>query len=79
MDGRIFARFHLDAGIGDAVMQPVEMIECRDWLACAGIASPLVQHFGQGPNSEPVRGGHLFRRNRFPPMLLAIHLPGVPL
>jgi hypothetical protein len=22
MDARIFARFHLDAGIGDAVMQP---------------------------------------------------------
>ena len=42
MDGRIFARFHLDAGMGDAVMQPVETIECRDWLAFAGIASPVV-------------------------------------
>jgi hypothetical protein len=41
-DGRIFARFHLDAGIGDAVMRPVEMIECRDWLAFAGIATPRV-------------------------------------
>ena len=44
MDGRIFARFHLDAGIGDAVIQPVEIIECRDWLAFAGIASSV------GPN-----------------------------
>jgi hypothetical protein len=43
MDGRIFARFHLDAGIGDAVIQPVEIIECRDWLGFAGIASPRVQ------------------------------------
>jgi hypothetical protein len=43
MDGRVFARFHLDAGIGDAVMQPVEIIECRDWLGFAGIGSPLVQ------------------------------------
>ncbi len=43
MDGRIFARFHLDAGIGDAVIQPVEIIKCRDWLGFAGIASPLVQ------------------------------------
>jgi len=43
MDGRIFARFHLDAGIGDAVIQPVEIIECRDWLSFAGIASPRVQ------------------------------------
>lgn len=43
MDGRIFARFHLDAGIGDAVIPPVEIIECRDWLGFAGIASPRVQ------------------------------------
>ena len=43
MDGRIFARFHLDAGIGDAVIQPVEIVECRDWLGFAGIASPRVQ------------------------------------
>jgi hypothetical protein len=43
MDGRIFARFHLDAGIGDAVIQPLEIIECRDWLGFAGIGSPLVQ------------------------------------
>jgi hypothetical protein len=28
VDGRILARFHLDAGIGDAVIQPVEIIAC---------------------------------------------------
>jgi hypothetical protein len=43
MDGRIFSRFHLDAGIGDEVIQPVEKIECRDWLDFAGIAGPVVQ------------------------------------
>jgi Nucleotidyl transferase AbiEii toxin, Type IV TA system len=37
MDGRIFAKFHLDAGIGDIVIHPVEIIETRDWLAFAGI------------------------------------------
>jgi len=37
MDERIFARFHLDAGVGDAVMHPLETIECRDWLGFAGI------------------------------------------
>lgn len=37
MDARIFARFHLDAGIGDAVMRPLEALECRDWLGFAGI------------------------------------------
>jgi hypothetical protein len=34
---RIFARFHLDVGIGDAVMLPLEVLECRDWLSFAGI------------------------------------------
>jgi hypothetical protein len=43
MDDRIFARCHLDAGIGDAVIQPVEIIACRDWLSFAGIAPPQVQ------------------------------------
>jgi hypothetical protein len=43
MDERIFARFHLDAGIGDVVMQPLETVECRDWLGFAGIERPRVQ------------------------------------
>jgi hypothetical protein len=40
LDGRLFAGFHLDVGIGDAVMEPLEVIEGRDWLSFAGIASP---------------------------------------
>lgn len=43
MDGRIFAKFHLDAGIGDIVIHPVERIETRDWLAFAGIRGSQVQ------------------------------------
>ncbi len=43
MDERIFARFHLDAGIGDLVMQPLETIVCRDWLGFAGIESSRVR------------------------------------
>ena len=42
MDERIFARFHLDAGIGDVVMQPLDTIVCRDWLGFAGIESSQV-------------------------------------
>jgi len=42
MDARIFARFHLDVGVGDVVMQPVDVVECRDWLAFGGIARPSV-------------------------------------
>ncbi len=40
LNGRVFVGFHLDVGIGDAVMEPLEVIEGRDWLAFAGIASP---------------------------------------
>jgi Nucleotidyl transferase AbiEii toxin, Type IV TA system len=42
MDERTFARFHLDAGVGDVVMRPLETIVCRDWLGFAGIASSRV-------------------------------------
>ena len=47
MDGRIFARFHLDAGIGDVVMQPYETITCRDWLGFAGVETSQVRMIGQ--------------------------------
>lgn len=40
VDGRVFVGFHLDVGIGDAVMEPLEVIQGRDWLGFAGIASP---------------------------------------
>lgn len=43
MDGRIFARFHLDAGVGDVVIQPLDTAECHDWLGFAGIEKPRVQ------------------------------------
>lgn len=42
MDGRTFARFHLDAGVGDVVLDPLEATECRDWLGFAGIEKPRV-------------------------------------
>jgi hypothetical protein len=42
LDGRVFVGFHLDVGIGDAVMEPLEVIEGRDWLEFAGVASPLL-------------------------------------
>ena len=43
MDERIFARFHLDVGIGDVVMRPLETVECRDWLGFAGIERPRIR------------------------------------
>ena len=43
MDTRVFSRFHLDVGIGDALMEPLETVECREWLEFAGIKSPRIQ------------------------------------
>jgi Nucleotidyl transferase AbiEii toxin, Type IV TA system len=40
LDGRVFVGFHVDVGIGDAVLEPLEVIEGRDWLGFAGIARP---------------------------------------
>lgn len=37
MDGRTFARFHLDVGLGDKAMQPLHSLQCKDWLGFANI------------------------------------------
>lgn len=36
MDGRTFARFHLDVGAGDAILEPADTVHGRDWLDFAG-------------------------------------------
>lgn len=41
MDGRMFARFKLDIGIGDTWIKPLEKVKTPDWLGFAGI--PLVE------------------------------------
>jgi len=43
MDGRIFARFHLDVGIGDVVIQPFQTIQGQDWLGFAGIPAAAMR------------------------------------
>jgi hypothetical protein len=43
MAGRTFSRFHVDVGLGDVIIRPAETIECRDWLAFAGIEKPSVR------------------------------------
>jgi hypothetical protein len=37
MDGRTFAKFHLDVGIGDVLIQPLQKIQGQDWLGFAEI------------------------------------------
>lgn len=39
MAGRVFGRFHVDVASGDPVLEPVENVRGRDWLAFAGLES----------------------------------------
>lgn len=46
MAQRTFAKFHMDIGIGDVVLDPLEQVQTRDWMGFAKIAPasvPLVQ------------------------------------
>lgn len=53
LDGRNFARFHLDLGFGDIQREPYEWTTPRDWLGFAGIEAgsfPSIsreEHFAQ--------------------------------
>ncbi|OYV06403.1 MAG: hypothetical protein CFE26_06495 [Verrucomicrobiales bacterium VVV1] len=53
LDGRLFARFHLDLGMGDIQREPYEWTEPRNWLGFAGIdpgSFPSIsreEHFAQ--------------------------------
>jgi predicted nucleotidyltransferase component of viral defense system len=40
MDGRDFARFHVDVGIGDEVLEPLEVVTGQDWLGFGGVPPP---------------------------------------
>jgi hypothetical protein len=37
MDGRTFTKFHLDVGIGDVLIEPLQKIQGHDWLGFAEI------------------------------------------
>jgi hypothetical protein len=40
MDGRDFARFHVDVGVGDEVLEPLDVVTGQDWLGFGGVAPP---------------------------------------
>lgn len=40
MDGRDFARFHVDVGVGDEVLEPLEVVTGEDWLGFGGVPPP---------------------------------------
>jgi predicted nucleotidyltransferase component of viral defense system len=37
MDGREFARFRVDVGVGDEVLEPLDIVTGEDWLGFAGV------------------------------------------
>ena len=43
LDGRTFVKFHVDIGVGDEMIEPIETITTRDWLGFAGIKPPFVK------------------------------------
>jgi hypothetical protein len=43
MAGRTFVKFHLNVGIGDVIVGPVDVVGTRDWLGFAGIATARVR------------------------------------
>ena len=53
VDERVFAKFHLDVGIGNPIIEPLDYIKGEDWLAFAGIHTKeaatlsLEQHFAE--------------------------------
>ena len=40
--GRTFVKFHVDLGVGDEVLEPLESVEGEDWLGFAGIPAVVV-------------------------------------
>lgn len=63
LDGRLFARFHLDVGRGDVQREPFEWIEPRDWLGFAGMPAgkfPSIsreEHFAQKLHAYTLQRG----------------------
>lgn len=47
LDGRVFVRFHVDAGIGDVILEPIETLTARDWLEFASVPPPSVPIIGR--------------------------------
>ena len=42
LDGRTFVKFHVDLGVGDELLEPLEKLSGTDWLGFAGLAAVSV-------------------------------------
>ena len=63
--GRVFTKFHLDIGIGDAIVPPTELVSGRDWLGFAGI--PLVPYSAISKEQQFAEKFHAYTRPREAP------------
>jgi len=65
MDGRDFARFHVDVGLGDEVLDPVEVVTGEDWLGFGGVKPPSFPMISAAQQfAEKVHPYTLPRQNR---------------
>jgi hypothetical protein len=78
LDGRVFEQFHIDIGIGDAIIEPVELLETTDLLAFAGLSPthvpcyPVTQQIAEKLHAytRPRRTGESSRVKDFVDILL---------
>jgi hypothetical protein len=71
MDGRDFARFHVDVGVGDEVLEPLEVVTGEDWLGFGGVVPPSLpiisaeQQFAEKLHAYTLpRGGRVNTRTK---------------
>jgi hypothetical protein len=50
MDGRGFARFHVDIAVGDEVLEPLEIVTGESWLGFGAYRRPLSLSFRRSSN-----------------------------
>lgn len=66
MDGRPFVKFHMDIGIGDILVEPVEKIIGEDWLEFAGISPAIIYAISKEQQfAEKLHAYTLPRTDRF--------------
>ena len=66
MDGRPFVKFHIDIGIGDILVEPVEKIIGEDWLEFADISPATIYAISKEQQfAEKLHAYTLPRTNRF--------------
>jgi hypothetical protein len=67
MDGRPFTKFHLNAGVGNVVLEPLETATGRDRLKVASIPAPSIPMVAKEQQFvEKLRVFTLVRKGRIP-------------